>query len=538
MRPAAVAILLVLACCLNLVADVPAIQRAESLYADLNDATAALSTIDSGYTTTFNGKNRARWQAILEQRRKELRLDLLQISDKKLTKEDARALTLMRAAISNSGDSSAKAKLHCKDTTRTDLTYSQLSQALYSCFEEVGNHLQYEGKRLTRGGAFGKLEKENDSARRKAIFLALQPLYQAINGDNRPDSPYRRLIRLSHSQHSSQQSSEVANAAKTLHVAESDIETWLEQILDAWRTSTPPTPIEPWDYRYFAGAAARELDSAIPRDAMRRINERYYTDLGADLKQLDVIYDLDPRPGKSPVAYTDFARRGRDVNGRWQPTIARVLASYSSGGLGNLNEFIHENGHAVHISAIRTRPAFLDWGDTVFVEAFADVTSWNTYDVAWQKKYLGRAASESDNLRALYSGIMLDVAWSLFEVRMLKDPSQDPNKLWTDITSHYLHIVPHPELSWWAVRGQLVDAPGYMVNYGLGAVITADIRQRIEEEAGSFNTGNPRWYSWLTERLLRFGVERETSDLLKDFLGRPVSPTALLADIHRLAVQP
>jgi Zn-dependent M32 family carboxypeptidase len=99
----------------------------------------------------------------------------------------------------------------------------------------------------------------------------------------------------------------------------------------------------------------------------------------------------------------------------------------------------------------------------------------------------------------------------------------------------YLHIVPHPELSWWAVRVQLVDLPGYMVNYGLGAVVTADIRQRVRARIGAFDTGNRRWYPWLSENLLRFGSERDTPALLRKFLGRPVSPDALLTQIHRLA---
>jgi Zn-dependent carboxypeptidase len=105
---------------------------------------------------------------------------------------------------------------------------------------------------------------------------------------------------------------------------------------------------------------------------------------------------------------------------------------------------------------------------------------------------------------------VLDVAWSLFELRMLRAPATDPNVLWTDITSHYLHIVPHPELSWWMLRVQLVDAPGYMVNYGLGAVLTADMRQHIRESLGPFDTGDSRWYSWLQEHLLRYGSEVDT----------------------------
>jgi hypothetical protein len=87
------------------------------------------------------------------------------------------------------------------------------------------------------------------------------------------------------------------------------------------------------------------------------------------------------------------------------------------------------------------------------------------------------------------------------------------------------------------VRVQLVDAPGYMVNYGLGAVITADIRHRIQESLGPFAIGNSQWYPWISEHLLRQGMERETSVELKEFLGRPVSPEALLGDIQRMGRQ-
>ena len=88
---------------------------------------------------------------------------------------------------------------------------------------------------------------------------------------------------------------------------------------------------------------------------------------------------------------------------------------------------------------------------------------------------------------------------------MLRSPTADPNAVWTDITSRYLHIIRHPEISWWAIRGQLVQMPGYMVNCGLGSVLTADIREHTREALAPFETGNPQWYSWTSERLLRFG---------------------------------
>ena len=163
------------------------------------------------------------------------------------------------------------------------------------------------------------------------------------------------------------------------------------------------------------------------------------------------------------------------------------------------------------------------------------MTSWSVLEPAWQRRYLGRAADERGSLEALYANVMLDVAWGLFELRMLHAPAADPNVVWTDITSRYLHVVPHPELPWWALRVQLVDVPGYMINYGLGAVLTADIRRRTREAIGPFDAGNPRWYAWTSDRLLRYGKSVPTPRLLRRFLGRPVSTASLLDEIGRIA---
>ena len=52
---------------------------------------------------------------------------------------------------------------------------------------------------------------------------------------------------------------------------------------------------------------------------------------------------------------------------------------------------------------------------------------------------------------------------------------------------------------------------------------------------GPFEAGNAQWFPWTSEHLLRFGEEIDTSTLLKQFLGRPVSPQALLDQIRRIA---
>jgi hypothetical protein len=192
----------------------------------------------------------------------------------------------------------------------------------------------------------------------------------------------------------------------------------------------------------------------------------------------------------------------------------------------------------VHIAAIDARPAFDDWPDSdTFTEALADVLAADAYEGGWQWRWLGDSATTAENRRAKLAPVMLDIAWALFELRMHRDPSADPNVVWTALTRDYLHIAPHPELSWWAMRGQLIDAPGYMMNYALGAIITADVRGRSRELRGPFWSvagDGETWYAWLSSRLYRFGLAVPSGEVLRRHLGRAPSPDALLGEIDAL----
>jgi hypothetical protein len=236
------------------------------------------------------------------------------------------------------------------------------------------------------------------------------------------------------------------------------------------------------------------------------------------------------------VAFTTFGARARFRNGAWTAAEPWVFATYRVGGLDNLSELLHETGHGIHIAAIRTRPAFADWPDSdPFTEALGDLVALEAYEPVWQQRFLGDSVPLADSFRAKYASIVLDIAWALFEVRMHRQPDADPNKVWTKITRDYLKVKPHPELSWWAMRGQLVDSPGYMMNYAIGSIIIADIRARIRALHGSFTLGDTTWYPWLAARLYRFGLERPSREVISDFLGRAISPRALLDDMSRVA---
>jgi hypothetical protein len=506
----------------------------ESAYADFNDASGAIGLIESGLQQSYQGKTRSDWVRLQQQAREEVQRGLKELAARDLAPLDRRAIDVMRNSMADADESGSLAPAgKCEDAQRKNIGYAALREALYACFRTLSNSLEFEGEKVTRVGALDLLTRMDERERRKKLFMQFGPLWQSINGKSERDSPYRRVIAMA-AEHGRTEGNAIDAAAKTVGASTAEVEIWLVQILDAWRKADNSAPMEPWDYRYRGGATERELGETIAREAIQPINERFYRDLGARFDEWHAIYDLDPRPGKAPLAYTDYVKRGRMRDGQWDPTVARVSGNYAQGGLGLINELVHENGHVVHMMALRTRPAFMDLGDPLFYEAFADVPSWSTYEPAWQQKYLGRSSAEDFSLRALYSNVMLDVAWALFEMRMLRGPTQDPNVVWTEITHRYLNVIPHPELSWWLVRVQLVDSPGYMVNYGLGAVVTADIRQRIASQLGRFDTGDERWFSWLSQNLLSSGQAQETVELLRGFLGRPVSPQALLSEIGRM----
>jgi hypothetical protein len=411
--------------------------------------------------------------------------------------------------------------------------WDRLRAHLYRCFGAAAASLKVGDESVDRLTILGRLGDTGDAAERRRLFLALEPLWRAVNGDNGPDSPYRRLVGLGVERARTNPSTIAAELA-ALGVPEPDVEGWLVAILAAWRAAHPGT-IEPWDFWASGREASLALDARVPRERLEAIGADYYRALGADVLRLPVRYDLEPRAGKTPVAFTTFGSRVPDRKGAWRAGEVWVFATYRTGGLGNLVELLHETGHAVHVAAIRTRPAFADWPDsTTFTEALADVPALEAYEPEWQRRYLGAEAPAGASLRAKYAPILLDVAWGLFEMRLGRAPGADPNALWTDITSTYLGIRPHPEWSWWALRGQLVDEPGYMVHYAIGAVIAADVRARCRELRGPLATPDAGYYDFLSARLYRFGLERPARAVLADFLGRPVSLDAILADLRRL----
>ena len=415
-----------------------------------------------------------------------------------------------------------------------DSAYQRLSARIYSCYGAAARRVVTATDTSDRLTVLGRLGTEPSAATRRALFLSLQPIWRTVTGDGGRASPYRTMLPLSAARWH-KDGSPIDAAARSLGLDPTQVESTLVRVLRAWRDHTPATRLEPWDWYYENGAASRTLSPTVTREGLRDINDAFYRDQGADPGPLGVRYDLEPRDGKTPVAFTQFGKPARLRRGHYGESEAWVFATYRAGGFDNLVELLHETGHAIHVSAVATRPAFADWPDSdPFTEALGDLLALEAYEPEWQKRYLRTSAPLAASLRAKYSAIAMDVAWALLELRLHADPTRDPNAEWAAITGEFLHIAPHPEWGWWAMRGQLVDSPGYMMNYAIGAMITAELRERVRAERGPFSRPDKKMYGWLADRLYRFGLARPTRDVLRDFLGKPLGADALVADMRRL----
>lgn len=456
---------------------------------------------------------------------------------------DRRALRVMRQVLSDEltvtpeppeGSSPVDTTV-CRYDPRSVPGIDSLEARLYACYGVAANDVVVEGVRFDRLTVLGLLGSTDDPARRRRLFLGLDHVWRSVNGNNDAASPWRELLRR-------RARAWAARGAPTPFVRRvtelgfppDTVRDWLMRLLETWRATLPDSMREPWDLYYAMGGASRRLGLRVPRDSLRAINDRFYRDLGADPNALNVQYDLEPRVGKDPVAFTTFGARPGFQGGSWRPGAPYISSSYPVGGFDNLSQQLHEMGHAIHIAGIRTRPAFADWPDAdLFTEAIADLADNEATEGRWQRHYLGDSASTADNQHAKYFGLAMNACWALFEDRMQRDTTLDPNLVWAELTSRYLKVVPHPELSWWGMRGQLIDAPSYLMNYALGAFITADLRARIRALHGDFTLGDSTWYGFVRDRIYRFGLEHSSLRVMEDFLGRPLSPDPLLADVGR-----
>ena len=126
------------------------------------------------------------------------------------------------------------------------------------------SHVVLGADTLDRLSILGALGSTDDAARRRALFLALEPVWRSINGDGGPGSPYRRLIALDGRGPRREREPPAAAQARATGVPPDSLEGWLLAILSAWRDATPDSLVEPWDWYWDTGGA--RAGALSPRD--------------------------------------------------------------------------------------------------------------------------------------------------------------------------------------------------------------------------------------------------------------------------------
>jgi hypothetical protein len=71
-----------------------------------------------------------------------------------------------------------------------------LRARIYACYTWAQNHVVVGTDTLDRLSVYGELARARSQQERRRLFLALDPVWRSINGENLPASPYRRLIAL------------------------------------------------------------------------------------------------------------------------------------------------------------------------------------------------------------------------------------------------------------------------------------------------------------------------------------------------------
>ncbi len=322
---------------------------------------------------------------------------LLTLATGRFTGEDARVAANMREVLEwlDELHPTPGARPVSGDQARERSAVARARSTLYRRYGEAARSIRLGPETLDRLTVLARLAKEPDPATRRRLFEAMEPLWRAVDGDGGAASPYRRLLRPS-AERWRRDGSPIEAGAAALGLPPGSLEDGLRAILVAWRSVFGHERLEPWDYWYAIGAASRGLDAKVPAEALLDLDHRYLAALGADPERLGIVYDVAPRPGRPsiPVAFTiamSAWASGQPSTGAWTPRPPWVFATYAEGGIGNLQELLHESGHAIHMAAVRTRPGFLEWpmADTALLEGTADVVGWDVCEPAWQATVAG-----------------------------------------------------------------------------------------------------------------------------------------------------
>lgn len=290
----------------------------------------------------------------------------------------------------------------------------------------------------------------------------------------------------------------------------------------------------PWHYqnRFFQEAPKIydvDLDTYYKGKDILQINDKYYSGIGLNVKNVLKNSDLFEKEGKNQHAYCTSIDRSGDVR-----VLANVRDNYQW-----TNTMLHELGHAVYDIYIDSLLPFAlrEPAHSFTTEAIANFFGSMAANSEWMKINAGVSDVEAEKIEQSagnYTKLekIIFSRWCQvmfrFEKSMYENPDQDLNKLWWDLVEQYQLLKRPADRSNpdWAAKVHVALYPCYYHNYLLGDLLAYQIDAYLKANILNGDTSysnNKEIGNYLVENIFMPGNRYRWNEMIEKATGEKLT---------------
>ncbi len=288
--------------------------------------------------------------------------------------------------------------------------------------------------------------------------------------------------------------------------------------------------LKQYHYGFLTGSNPEKLvnDSIKTKEQVVEIAKNTYKSMGYDVDKLleegKLTLDLFPRKGKNTHGFCFNIDAGKD---------ARILANLTN-NINSIDTLNHEMGHCVYTLGVSRDLPFIDREE---YPAMTEAVAMMMGDIVKRENILKDLVEPEifDKFKNTFkedeaSFVTKALTIIDFEKEMYKNPDQDLKKLWHDMRVKY-QLTDEDEIpdNVWATIPHYLSHPAYYQNYFRASVIKAQIYNFLKSTLGNI-TENKNTAEFLKEKLFKYGISMEESELIILFTGKELSVKDFVSD--------
>jgi peptidyl-dipeptidase A len=421
---------------------------------------------------------------------------------------------------------------------------------------------ELDGKRLANNELLDMLRNEDDSQRRRDIWLALKQVGDAVAPKLVALAKIRNEAarQLGFDDFWEMQIVLQEHEPRQLLGIFDDLERLTREPFSAAKAAMDrelagqfgigPDAVMPWHYDnpFFQSAPpSQAVDLNVfyagkTKEEIVEIARRYFRDIGLPVEEILRRSDLYEREGKDQHAFSTNIDRAGDI---------RILCNVrpTAEWMGTT---LHELGHAVYDVYIdpklpyhlrRPAHAFTTEGVAMLLGALAQ-------DPTWMTTYAGADPARVKEVSAAIleqrrRDQLVFARWTLvmlhFEKALYENPDQDLNTLWWDYVERFQQIKRPPgrHAADWAAKPHFTIAPVYYHNYMLGELLAAQLRHVMAGLAGPESPSCPprgeerrNFGGFLREKVFQPGGALAWPEFVEHATGEPLTARYFAAEVR------